>query len=91
MKPKEKKPEVVFRIIQRATGEAQGSYSRACCDEYDFSSSEEARNANCHGIYRNKRRYKIAKYLVTYTLLDDDVDNAELLEQDPGDSSGINN
>ncbi|KKL88084.1 hypothetical protein LCGC14_1928200 [marine sediment metagenome] len=38
MKPREKKPEIVYRIIDKATGEVVGSYSRACCDEYDFSS-----------------------------------------------------
>ena len=73
MKPREKKPEIVYRIIDRATGEVMGSYSRAYCDEYDFNSSEEARGANCHGIFQNRAKYKIAKYQVTYTLIDDDV------------------
>ena len=73
MKPREKKPEIVYRIIDRATGEVMGSYSRAYCDEYDFNSSEEARDANCHGIFQNRAKYKIAKYQVTYTLIDDDV------------------
>jgi hypothetical protein len=73
MKPKEKKPEEVFRIIDRATGEAVGSYSRAYCDEFDFSSSSEARHANCHGIFKDTTKYKIARYRVTYELLDDDV------------------
>jgi len=74
MKPKEKKPETVFRIIDRETGRAIGSYSRAYCDEYDFNSVEEARNANCHDIFQNREKYKIAKYLVTYTLLQGDCD-----------------
>ena len=73
MKPKEKKPDIVFRIISRNTGEAVGSYSRACCDEFDFRSSSEARAANCHGIFKDEKKYKIAKYRVTYTLLEDDV------------------
>jgi hypothetical protein len=73
MKPREKKPEIVFRIIGRATGEAIGSYSRAYCDEYDFYSAKEARDANCHGIFQDRTKYKIAKYQVTYTLIDDDV------------------
>ena len=74
MKPAEKKPQEVFRIIDRPTGEAVGSYSRTCCDEFDFRSVEEARTANCHGIFRDKAKYKIAKYRVLYELIDDDVD-----------------
>jgi hypothetical protein len=73
MKPKEKKPEIVFRIIDKQTGNAVGSYSRAYCDEYDFRSVNEARGANCHGIFKNQEKYKIAKYKVTYELIDDDV------------------
>ena len=44
MKPKEKKPGVVYRIIDKETGNPIGSYSRAYCNEYDFSSPKEARN-----------------------------------------------
>ncbi len=73
MKPKEKKPEIVFRIINKQTGDAVGSYSRAYCDEYDFGSAIEARTANCHGIFKNKEKYKIAKYKVIYELIEDDV------------------
>ena len=73
MKPKEKKPETVFRIIDRETGNPVGSYSRAYCDEFDFNSASEAREANCHGIFKDKDKYKIAKYRVTYTLIEDDV------------------
>ena len=74
MKPKEKKPETIFRIIDKDSEEAVGSYSRACCDEFDFDSVSEARNANCHGVYKNKEKYKIAKYKVTYTLIEDDCE-----------------
>ncbi len=79
MKPREKKPEIVYRIIQRGdhgfskAGYAVGSYSRTCCDEYDFGSAETARQANCHGEFEDKDKYAIAKYRVTYELLDDDV------------------
>ena len=72
MKPKEKKPETVFRIVDKDTGEAVGCYSRAYCDEYDFNSVSEARNANSHGIFKDEEKYKIAKYKVTYTLIDED-------------------
>lgn len=71
MKPRERKPEIVFQIINRETGEAQGSYSRAYCDEYDFESVEQARSANCHGVFQSPK-YKIAKYRVTYELIEDD-------------------
>lgn len=74
MKLKEKKPETVFRIINRNSGEAVGSYSRAYCNEYNFSSVSEARNANCHGMFEDKEKYKIAKYKVTYTLIEDDCE-----------------
>ena len=73
MKPREKKPETVFRIIGE-DGNCVGSYSRACCDEFDFHSVESARNANCHDIFKDKKKYKIAKYRVTYELIDPDVD-----------------
>lgn len=73
MKPKEKKPEIVFRIIDKQTGDAVGSYSRAYCDEFDFRSVHQARGSNCHGVFENKERYKIAKYKVTYELMEDDV------------------
>lgn len=67
-------PEVkeVYRIIDRATGEAEGVYSRACHDEYDFESASAALHANCHGIHKNSKKYKIAKYRVIYELIEDD-------------------
>lgn len=74
MKPREKKPSTVYRIINRDSGEAVGSYSRAYCNEYDFSSVSEARTANCHGMFESKREFKIAKYKVTYELIEDDCD-----------------
>lgn len=74
MKPREKKPEIVYRIIDVATGEAVGSYSRAHCDEYDFHSPAAARDANVHGQFRDKTKYDIAQYRVTYDLLDPKVD-----------------
>jgi hypothetical protein len=73
MKPHEKKPEEVYRIIDRLTGEAVGSYSRACCDEYDFHSADDARRANCFDMFEDRDRYAIARYRVTYDLIDADV------------------
>lgn len=75
MKPKENKPEEVFRIIDRETGKAVGSYSRACCDEFDFASYGQARGANCHGMFQDMVKYAIAKYRVTYELIEPDMDN----------------
>jgi hypothetical protein len=74
MKPAEKKPETIFRIIDRKTGETVGSYSRAYCDEYDFASISGARNANCHGAFLDKSKYSIAKYRVTYELIEAECD-----------------
>ena len=76
MKPREKKPETVYRIISRETGEPCGSYSRAYCDEYDFNSPEEARSANFGGIFQDRKKFKIAKYRVTYELIEDDCDES---------------
>jgi len=66
------KPEIVYRIIDKDSGNAIGSYSRANRDEYDFKSIREARGANCHGAFEDKEKYKIAKYKITYTLIEDD-------------------
>jgi hypothetical protein len=77
MKPREKKPEEVCRIIDRKSGKAVGSYSRAYCDEYDFRSAYEARLANCSGMFTDVKKYKIAKYRVTYELIEDDCDIAD--------------
>ena len=82
MKPSEKKPEIIFRNIDIKTGEAVGSYSRAYCDEYDFRSKDAAWNANCHGMFKDKEKYKIAKYRVTYELIEDDIDTSDLEERD---------
>ena len=74
MKPKEKKPERIFRIIDNETNEAIGSYSRAYCDEYDFRSVESARSANCHNMFKDKKKYRIAEYEVTYKLIKHNCD-----------------
>lgn len=71
MKPKEKKPETIYRIIDKSTGEAVGSYSRAYCDEFDFNSVHEARHANVHGVFEDKEKYSIAKYRVIYELIEE--------------------
>ena len=70
---KEIQPKEVYRIIN-SKGEAEGVYSRAYGDEYDFGSIMEARGSNVHNIYLDKAAYKIARYRVTYELLDEDCD-----------------
>lgn len=85
MKPKEKKPETVYRLVNAETGAFVGSYSRAYCDEFDFESVEQARSANCHGLFRDKSAYRVVKYRVIYELIDDDVDpptEEEILESE---------
>lgn len=77
MEPKENQAQIVYRIINKGTGEATGSYSRACHDEYDFNSVYNARIANCHGMFTNEDRFKIAKYKVTYELIEDNCNIEE--------------
>jgi hypothetical protein len=67
-------PKIIYRIINQATGKAEGVYSRSYHDKYDFDNSESARNANCWGIYQDKDKYKIAKYRVIYELLEEDAE-----------------
>lgn len=83
MKPKEKKPATVFRIISRDTGAAVGSYSRAYHDEFDFESVEQAREANVHGVFKDKSKYAIAKYRVIYELIEPDCDSGRLTVDKP--------
>ena len=66
------KDKEVYRIVDRITGEEQGAYARDYRTEYDFSSVEVARNSNVHDIYQDKGKYRIAKYRVTYELIDED-------------------
>ncbi len=67
------KSHIVYRIIDRSTDEAVGSYSRAYHDEYDFESPMAARSANRHGLFTDDSKYKIAAYKVTYELIADEV------------------
>ena len=64
---------IVYRIIDKKTGDAVGSYSRAYHNEYNFGSAEQAEEANCHGELKDKEKYQINKYRVVYELLESDV------------------
>jgi len=70
------KPKNVFRIIDRKTKKAVGSYSRGCHNEVDFDSVARARTANCHGMFENDEKYAIAQYRVYYVLINPDVKDA---------------
>ena len=74
MNTKEKEPKIVHRIIDKDSGEAVGSYSRAYHDVYDFDSVYAARRDNCHGMFMDEGKYRIAKYKVTYELIEEDCD-----------------
>ena len=63
----------VYKIFDN-NDNLQGAYSRSYHTEYKFDSLDEARNSNCHGEYKDKAKYKIKKYKVTYELIDDNVD-----------------
>lgn len=64
----------VYRILDREFNMPCGSYTRGYHDKYDFDSISSARQANCHGVFEDKIKYKIAKYKVTYELVEDDCD-----------------
>ena len=64
----------VFTIVDRKVGHRQGAYSRACRTEYEFDTLHSAKNSNVHGKYKNRAKYKIQKWKVTYELIEDDVD-----------------
>jgi hypothetical protein len=63
----------VYRIFDRRTSEPVGSYSRSYHDEYDFASAEQARSANCHDMFQNRDKYRIAKIEVIEKVVEEDV------------------
>lgn len=64
-----------YRIVDRETEKVQGVYSRAYHDEYDFHSVEAAREANCHGIHKNKKKYRIDQVRITEEVIREGVDD----------------
>ncbi len=64
----------VYTIIDNTTGERAGAYSRAYHTEYEFSSPQDARTSNINDKFKDKRRYKLQKWKVTYELIEDDCD-----------------
>lgn len=61
----------IFRIIEKSTETPVGVYSKSYHDRFDFNSADEALESNCHGVFKNREKYKIVKYRVTYELIDD--------------------
>lgn len=64
----------IYKIIDNDTGDYTGAYSRSCHTEYEFSSVRSARDSNVHGVFYDKRKYRIQKWKVTYELVEDNVD-----------------
>jgi len=63
----------VYMIFGKGKSKPEGVYSRSCRDEYEFGSVGMARGANVHDTYQDTDKYKIKKYKVTYTLIDEDA------------------
>lgn len=53
-----------FMIFDRA-GRPVGSYCRGCHEDFIFPSTEEAENANCHGLFKDKEQYEIREVEVS--------------------------
>ena len=62
----------IYRIINNETGKVVPCYYQFKGDVYDFHSVDEARNSNCHGVFKDTTKYRIAKYEVIETLVDGD-------------------
>lgn len=71
--PTDKIERVVYRVIDRKTGHAEGVYSRSYHDDYDFGSLRAARDSNVHNVYHDEKKFAVAKYKVTYELIDPDA------------------
>jgi len=64
----------IYRLVDRQTEKTISVYNRSYHDVWDFSSAENAREANVHGIYRDKSKFKVAKLRVTEELIEEDCD-----------------
>ena len=67
----------IYQIFDRDSTEPEGVYSGACHDEFNFDSAAQARSSNCHDTYKDMFKYKINKYKVAYTLIEEDCDRDE--------------
>jgi len=48
-------------------------YGMSAHNTTEFESASDARRSNYHDVYEDREKYKINKYRVTYTLIEDDV------------------
>jgi hypothetical protein len=64
----------IYTLINNASGIREGAYSRAYYTQYEFGSARAARASNVNEIFKDKRRYRVQKWKVTYELINDDVD-----------------
>ena len=64
---------VVFTLHDRETDEQQTAYSRDYHDEREWESALSARRSNVFGVYTDVDKYRVRKWQVTYTLIEDDV------------------
>lgn len=67
----------VFKIVDLESGEFKGAYSRSYGDKMEFDSISDARTSNVHGMFEDKSKYKIQRWRVTYTLVEDDCDKTK--------------
>ncbi len=65
---------VVYTIHDRVTDKQQVAYSRAYHDDYEWNHPDYARNSMCDGYYEDRERFVVKKWLVTYTLVNGDVE-----------------
>ncbi len=65
-----------YVLYTKTPEEPEQVFMGGCSHVSEFSSVECARNSNCHGIYQDKIKYKIAKIKkeVIRTILEDDID-----------------
>jgi hypothetical protein len=68
------KDKIVYQIHDRKDDEVQYVYSRSYHNVSEFGSTSSARSSNCYDIYENKEKYRIAKYKVTYELIEEDCE-----------------
>lgn len=70
-----KEEKEVYKIINNHSSKVESvRFPPTVTYETDFDSIKSARSANCHGEYKKKDEYRIAKYKVTYELINDDCD-----------------
>jgi hypothetical protein len=89
MNIKTKSEHYVYCIVDNETNKIVPCYFQFSGDKYNFNSIEEARESNCHGIFKDKDRYRIAKFKVTEELQCDNCDPITFEEQVKIDKSKL--